>query len=50
MWDTVKVTLPYTITLGDKTLPPGDYTIKQLPTAGGDSPVLQFFNGKDMKF
>jgi hypothetical protein len=50
MWDTVKVTLPYTITLGDKTLPPGDYTIKQLQTAGGDSPVLQFFNGKGMKF
>jgi hypothetical protein len=50
MWDTVKVTLPYTVTIGDKTLPPGDYTIKQLQTAGGDSPVLQFFNGKAMKF
>jgi len=46
----VKVNLPYTVTLGDKTLPPGEYTIQQLENAGGDSPVLLIYNGSGMKF
>jgi hypothetical protein len=50
MWDMVKVDLPYTVTLGDKTLPPGNYTIQQLENAGGDSPVLLIYNGNGMKF
>src|SRR5580698_2165938 len=49
MWDMVKVTLPYTVTLGEKTLPPGDYTIKQLE-GPGDSPVLLVYNGSGMRF
>ena len=50
MWDTVKVTLPYTVTVGEKTLPPGDYTIKQLDSAAGDSQVLLIYNGNGVKF
>lgn len=50
MWDTVKVDLPYTVTLGDKTLPPGNYTIQQLENAGGDSPVLLIYDDHGMKF
>jgi len=50
IWDTVKVNLPYTVTLGDKTLSPGDYTIKQLDNPGGDSPVLLIYNHDGMKF
>ena len=50
MWDQVKVHLPYSVTLGDKTIPPGDYLIKQLEDAGGNSPVLLIYNGNGMKF
>lgn len=50
MWDVVKVTLPNTVTIGDKTVPPGDYTIRQLETASGDSPVLLIYNGNGMRF
>jgi hypothetical protein len=50
MWDVVKVTLPNAVTIGDKTVPPGDYTIKQLETASGDSPILLIYNGKGMRF
>jgi hypothetical protein len=46
MWDQVKVHLPYSVTIGDKTIPPGDYLIKQLDSAEGDSPIL-LIDGKD---
>jgi hypothetical protein len=49
MWDQVKVKLPYSVTLGDKTVPPGDYLIKQLESAG-DSPVLLIYGNNGMKF
>ncbi|MEI9971474.1 MAG: hypothetical protein WDO73_05095 [Ignavibacteriota bacterium] len=49
MWDTVKVTLPYAVTVGEKTVPPGDYMIKQLESPG-DSPVLLIYNGTGMRF
>jgi hypothetical protein len=47
-WDMVKVNLPYTVTVGEKTIPPGDYTIEQLHSDG--SKVLLFYDGKGMKF
>jgi hypothetical protein len=49
MWDVIQVNLPYAVTLGDKTLPPGQYTIKQLQ-GDDNSPVLQIFNGSGQKF
>ena len=48
LWDVVKVTFPYTVTIGQKTLAPGDYTIQQLHTDGSN--VLLFYNGNGMKF
>src|SRR4051794_4739228 len=48
LWDVVKVNLPYTVTLGHKTLPPGEYTIQQLRSPG--SKVLLIYNQDGMKF
>ena len=48
MYDRINVNLPYTVTVGDKTLPPGDYTIQRLPGEGGK--VLLFYSDKGMKF
>src|SRR5262252_9245340 len=50
LYDRIQVNLPYKITLGDKVLEPGDYTIQQLPDAGGNSPVLLFYTGNGLKF
>jgi len=50
MFDRIHVNLPYTITLGEKTLQPGDYTIQQLPDQGGGSRVLLFYTDNGMKF
>jgi len=47
-WVTVKVDLPYAVTVGDRTLPPGDYTVEQLHSEG--STMLLFYNGDGMKF
>lgn len=49
MWDVVKVNVPYSITINGKTLPPGEYTIKQQQTPG-DSPILEIYNGKGTRF
>jgi len=49
MDDRINVNLPYTVTVGDKTLPPGDYTIQRLPNNGG-SRVLLFYSDNGMKF
>ena len=46
--DMVQVTLPYQVIAGEKTLPPGDYTIEQLPT-DGDSRVLMISNSSGLK-
>ncbi|HUB82614.1 MAG TPA: hypothetical protein VMB03_27645 [Bryobacteraceae bacterium] len=46
--DMVQVSLPYEVIAGDKTLPPGDYTIEQLPT-DDDSPVLMISNSAGLK-
>jgi len=50
MWDQVKVTLPYSVTIGQKTIPPGDYLIKQLDNPDGNSPVLLIYGSNGMRF
>ena len=50
MYDRINVSLPYTVTVGDKTLQPGDYTIQQLPSNGGGSRVLLIYTDNGMKF
>jgi hypothetical protein len=50
MWDRVQVTLPYTVTIGDKTLQPGNYVIQQLDSNSGGSQVLLIYGDNGMKF
>jgi len=50
MYDRINVNLPYTVTVGDKILQPGDYTIQQLPSTGGASRVLLIYSDSGMKF
>ncbi len=45
MYDRVDVNLPYTVTLGDTTLQPGDYTIKELPSQNKERVLLIYSNG-----
>lgn len=47
--DRVIVDMPYTTTIGHKTLPPGEYEIKRLPNSSG-SRILLFYSDKGMKF
>jgi hypothetical protein len=49
LYDKVLVNLPYTITIGERVLQPGDYTIRQLPSAA-DSRVLLIYSDNGMKF
>ena len=48
--DIVKVNMPYAVSLGEKTLPPGDYEIRQLRDLGGGSRVLLIYSDRGMKF
>jgi hypothetical protein len=48
--DRVEVNLPYSVTIGDKILQPGNYTIQQLDSTGGNSPVLLIYGDNGMKF
>jgi hypothetical protein len=50
MYDRINVNLPYTVTVGDKTLQPGDYTIQQLRSEGGARRVLLVYSDNGMKF
>lgn len=50
MFDRVDVNLPYTVTIGDKTLQPGDYVIQQMDSTSGDSRVLLIYGDNGMKF
>src|SRR5215470_3966424 len=50
LYDRVEVNLPYTVTIGEKTLQPGDYIIQQLRDAGGGSRVLLIYSDRGMKF
>jgi hypothetical protein len=50
LWDVVKVNMPYTVTIGDKQLQPGDYTIQQFHDTGGGSRILLIYSDNGMKF
>src|SRR4051794_39468513 len=50
MYDRVNVNLPYTVTIGEHTLQPGDYVIQQLRDTGGGSRVLLIYSDSGMKF
>jgi hypothetical protein len=49
LYDRVNVNLPYTVTIGEKTLQPGEYVIQQLPSQGNDKIVL-IYSDNGMKF
>jgi hypothetical protein len=50
MFDRVDVTLPYSVTIGDKTLQPGNYVIQQLDSQSGGGQVLLIYGDNGMKF
>jgi hypothetical protein len=50
LYDRVNVNLPYSVTIGERTLQPGDYTIQQLRDQGGGGRVLLIYSDKGMKF
>jgi hypothetical protein len=47
--DVIKVNLPYAVTVDNKTLQPGDYMIKELPSTD-DNRVLVFYRDNGLKF
>ena len=49
LYDRVDVNLPYTVTVGDKTLQPGEYVIQQMPSAA-NTQVLLIYADNGMKF
>ncbi|MBV9507605.1 MAG: hypothetical protein JO323_21635 [Acidobacteriia bacterium] len=49
MYDTVYVNLPYTVTVGNKTLQPGDYVVRELPSQD-KSRVLVVYSDHGLKF
>jgi hypothetical protein len=50
LYDRVNVNLPYSVTIGDRTLQPGEYVIQQLRDLGGGSRVLLIYSDNGMKF
>jgi hypothetical protein len=50
LYDRVDVNLPYSVTIGNHTLQPGEYVIQQLRSASGDSRVLLIYSDNGMKF
>jgi hypothetical protein len=50
LYDRVNVNLPYSVSIGERTLPPGDYVIQQLRDQGGGSRVLLIYSDSGMKF
>lgn len=50
LYDRVNVSLPYSVTIGERTLQPGDYVIQQLRDQGGGSRVLLIYSDNGMKF
>jgi hypothetical protein len=50
MFDRVDVALPYSVTIGDKTLQPGNYVIQQLDSQSGGGQVLLIYGDNGMKF
>jgi len=50
LYDRVNVNLPYAVTVGNRTLQPGDYVIQQLRDQSGNSRVLLIYSDNGMKF
>jgi len=50
LWDRVNVNLPYSVSIGDRTLQPGEYVIQQLQSPAGSSRVLLIYSDNGMKF
>lgn len=50
LYDKVVVNLPYTVTIGEHTLQPGPYVIRQMDSPGGASRVLLIYSDNGMKF
>jgi hypothetical protein len=50
LFDKVNVNLPYSVTIGNTTLQPGNYVIQQLNSFSGDSKVLLIYGDNGMKF
>jgi hypothetical protein len=50
LYDRVIVNLPYTVTIGDRTLAPGEYVIQQNRSEGGGQRVLLIYSDQGMKF
>jgi len=50
LYDRVNVNLPYSVTIADRTLPPGDYVIQQLRDQAGGSRVLLIYSDNGMRF
>jgi hypothetical protein len=48
--DRVEVNLPYSVTIGDKILQPGNYVIQELDSTAGHSPVVVIYGDDGMKF
>lgn len=48
--DRVIVDMPYTTTVGDKTLEPGEYVIKRLHSQSGNGRILLIYSDNGMKF
>jgi hypothetical protein len=49
LWDKVIVNLPYSVTVGERTIEPGEYSIKQLSSPGGAQRVLLIYKD-DVEF
>jgi hypothetical protein len=49
MYDKITVTLPYSVTINETVLPPGEYEIRQDPSPTNNR-ILRFFTDKGMKF
>ena len=47
LWDVVHVNMPYTVTIGEKTLQPGNYTIQQNRDSAGGSRILLIYADSD---
>jgi hypothetical protein len=50
MFDRVEVNLPYTVTIGDRTLAPGEYVIQQARDYGGTQRALTIFSNNGTRF
>src|SRR5215813_12511737 len=50
LYDKVIVDLPYTVSIGDKVLKPGNYVIRQNPSDGSGGRVLLIYSNKGRRF